>query len=189
MVADLIHSPKAQLLEVGCGNGFFTTYLKDIWKVTALDRSHKMLTLNPYKNAVQGEVERLPFRDESCDIVFSTNLLHHIEDPLAATREMVRVSKHYVVLVEPNRNNPLMFLFSFLKKEERGAVKFCQDYLVSLIEQSGLRLLHSCSHGSVVPNKTPRFLVPLLQPFNTTIPFGFYVMAIGHKTGRPGGTQ
>ena len=181
IVSGIIQSPKARLLEVGCGNGFFTTYLKDEWDVTALDRSKKMLLLNPYKCIVQGEVERLPFGDESNDIVFSTNLLHHIEEPLTATKEMARVSKKYVVLVEPNRNNPLMFLFSSIKKEERGAVKFSQNYLVSLIEQTGLHLLHSCSHGSVVPNKTPKFLVPLLEPFNKKIPLGFYIMAIGQK--------
>ena len=183
IVADIIQSPNTQLLEVGCGNGFFTAHLKDVWDVVALDRSKKMLLLNPYKSTVQGEVERLPFGNKSCDIVFSTNLLHHVEEPLTAVKEMARVSKEYVVLVEPNRNNPFMFLFSSIKKEERGAIKFSQSYLVSLIEQTGLCLLFSCSHGSIVPNKTPRFLVPLLEPFNKRIPLGFYIMAIGQKIG------
>ena len=141
-----------------------------------------MLSLNPYRKAIQGEVENLPFCDGSHDIVFSTNLLHHLDDPLCALKEMARVSRKFVVLVEPNRNNLLMFLFSLIKKVERGALKFSQNYLVSLIEQAGLRLLCACSHGSIVPNKTPGFLVSFLEPINKKIPMGFYIMAIAEKT-------
>ena len=182
LVAEKIHLPdKAVLLEVGCGNGFFTAYLKEHWNVIALDRSRRMLTLNPYRKSVQGDVESLPFGNASCDIVFSTNLLHHVEDPLTAVREMARVGKRYVVLVEPNRNNPFMFLFSAIKKEERGAVKFSLRYLTSLAERAVLRPIYSCSHGSVVPNKTPESLVPWLSPFNREIPMGFYIMVIAEK--------
>lgn len=187
IIAELIRSPeRTGLLEVGCGNGFFTVYLNKFWDVVALDRSQRMLSLNPYKKAVQGAVESLPFRDDSHDIVFSTNLLHHIEEPLVAVKEMARVSRKFVVLVEPNRNNPLMFLFSCMKKVERGAVKFSQNYLVSLVEQAGLRLVHACTHGSVVPNKTPGFLVSFLEPINKRIPMGFYILAIAEKTSASG---
>jgi ubiquinone/menaquinone biosynthesis C-methylase UbiE len=48
----------------------------------------------------------LPFRDNSFDEVVSFHLLEHLEVPLAALREMVRVSKNLVAVVVPS--------FSFL---------------------------------------------------------------------------
>ena len=42
IISDIIQLPKAKLLEVGCGNGFYTAYLKDVWNVTVLDRSERM---------------------------------------------------------------------------------------------------------------------------------------------------
>lgn len=184
IIARTLRLPRqAKFLEIGCGNGFFTACLSERWEVTALDRSRRMLSLNPHKNLLQGSVERLPFPDRCYDIVFSANLLHHLEDPQHAVKEMVRVSKRFLVLIEPNRNNPLMYLFSRIKKEERGAVKFSLDYLTGLIRQEKLNLLFSCTHGSVVPNKTPKLFLPFLNPLNKKILMGFYIMAIAERPG------
>jgi len=183
LISEIIQTPKSStLLEVGCGNGYFTVYLNEKWDVTGLDQSNKMLSMNPHKKLVQGTVDNLQFDDRSFDIVFSANLLHHIEKPLSAVQEMARVSKRFLVLIEPNRNNPLMFLFSRIKKVEREATKFSLKYLISLIDQTGLYPVFSCTHGSVVPNMTPQILLPFLNPLNYKIPMGFYLLAIAEKS-------
>lgn len=58
------------------------------------------------KTCVCGDIRRLPFRDDSFDVVFSKGSLHHsqpIDEPL---QSMIRVCKKggHVVLVEPNKN-------------------------------------------------------------------------------------
>lgn len=171
----------AKVLELGCGNGFFTVQLARYWDVTGIDRSRRMLDLNPHKNLIQGSVENLDFDDASFDIVFSANLLHHIPDAQSAVNEMARVAEKYLVLIEPNRNNPAMFLFSGLKKIERGALQFSESYLRSLLKKAGLKTRYSCTHGSITPNKTPRTLLPFLNALNKVIPLGLYIIAIGEK--------
>jgi ubiquinone/menaquinone biosynthesis C-methylase UbiE len=63
-------------------------------------------------------LEDLKFEDNSFDVVFCHALLHHVDDIDRVIGEMKRVSCKWIVLLEPNRNNPLMFLFSLLIKEE-----------------------------------------------------------------------
>ena len=71
-----------------------------------------LLSQNPHGLLTCGDAASLPFRDASFDLVFEANLLHHVSDANAVIGEMHRVSRKYVVLLEPNRYNPLMFAFS-----------------------------------------------------------------------------
>lgn len=55
-------------------------------------------------------------------MVFEANVLHHVADREGVIREMARTSSRYVVLLEPNRNNPLMFAFSLAVGLNRGEI-------------------------------------------------------------------
>ena len=85
----------ATMLEVGAGNGYFSRSFAEAFALTALDLSANMLAMNPLPAArkVQGSAEALPFADEAFDVVFSGNLLHHLETPAIAVREMARVDQ------------------------------------------------------------------------------------------------
>jgi hypothetical protein len=74
--------------------------------------------------------------------------------------------------MEPNRANPLMWLFSSLVKEERAALQFSLGYLRELLEKNQLKVLEAYSHGWTVPNKTPALLLPLLKPLDFRQPWG-----------------
>ncbi|MHC4806907.1 MAG: class I SAM-dependent methyltransferase, partial [Planctomycetota bacterium] len=73
-----------QILDVGCGNGFFTRPLAAWADCTALDFSQRMLDLNPIKaTKVRGDAKSIPFAENTFDLVFCSNLLHHVSDHLA----------------------------------------------------------------------------------------------------------
>lgn len=169
------------LLDIGCGNGFFTYPLSMICSTIGMDFSRRMLSLNPCEMLAQGSALALPFRGASFDIVFCSNLLHHVDRPEEAVKEMQRVSRNYVILSEPNRNNPLMALFSAKVPEERGALKFTLGYMRNLAQVSNLDVIESCSMGSIVPNKTPLPLLKLFKAVDWKMPFGFYNIVIAHK--------
>ena len=169
------------ILDVGCGNGFFLYSFSKISNPVGLDFSHQMLSMNPCKKIVQGSALFLPFKDKSFDVVFCSNLLHHIEDPQEAIADMKRVSKRYVILSEPNRNNPLMALFSAKVAEERGALKFSLKYMRGLIEACGLNIVDSCSMGSIVPNKTPLKLLAFFKRIDRESSLGFYNLIISKR--------
>lgn len=52
-------------------------------------------------DVIVADVERLPFADESIDVVYVHDGLHHIEDPYAGLREMARVAHRAVCVTEP----------------------------------------------------------------------------------------
>ena len=169
------------LLDVGCGNGFFAYYFEGIYNTFALDFSELMLGNNPCKKKICGSASKLPFGDDSFDITFCSNLLHHLEEHEEAVSEMKRVSRKYVVISEPNRNNPLMFMFGLLKKTERGTLRFSLRYMQRLIEKAGLRLIRASNMGIILPNKTPGFLLSILKQLDGEFAFAFYNIVISEK--------
>ncbi|MFQ5560661.1 MAG: class I SAM-dependent methyltransferase, partial [Nitrospinota bacterium] len=98
--------PRLSMLDVGCGNGFLTFYLEKQYDIVALDFSLFMLKNHSYKKNICGSAMDLPFEDGSFDATFCSNLMHHLDKPERAVSEMKRVSRRYVILSEPNRNNP-----------------------------------------------------------------------------------
>lgn len=98
------------MLEVGAGNGYLSRCFAEAFDLTALDFAQNMLDQNPLPAArkVVGRAEALPFPERSFDVVFCGNLLHHLEEPIVAVREMARVTRRYVALLEPNITNPAM---------------------------------------------------------------------------------
>jgi methyltransferase OMS1 len=106
---------RGDVLEVGIGTGEKTLELyernKNVKKLTGIDDHDLSLEVcatevTKRKNRtvpvtlVNGRAESLPFEDKSFDTVVSQFSLCSIEDPVAAIREMVRVSRGRVILVE-----------------------------------------------------------------------------------------
>jgi ubiquinone/menaquinone biosynthesis C-methylase UbiE len=93
-----IQKKRLRILEVGAGQGEhlnFVTQLSRIEEYVLLDLQ-KPTVIGDYPfqvSLVQGNVENLPFETNSFDIVISTCVFHHLEDPLKAFSELLRVSK------------------------------------------------------------------------------------------------
>jgi ubiquinone/menaquinone biosynthesis C-methylase UbiE len=117
-VAGRLGWPYPTSLELGCGTGFFTLNLK---LAGVLEEGH-VSDLSPgmvevaQRNAkslgfeVEGRVadaERLPYGDDSFDLVIGHAVLHHIPDVELAFREVLRVLKpggRFVFAGEPTRH-------------------------------------------------------------------------------------
>jgi SAM-dependent methyltransferase len=173
----------ARLLDVGCGNGFFSIPWSGHYATVGVDFSGRMLARNPLPPGRKAAMDasRLAFQDMAFDTVFCHALLHHVEDPDAVLREMRRVSRRYVVVMEPNRNNPLMFLFSAAVPEERKALAFSLRFLKGMMERNGLRVTAAFSHGLTVPNKTPAFLLPLAKLLDFRQPLGMTNVLVAER--------
>jgi ubiquinone/menaquinone biosynthesis C-methylase UbiE len=170
-----------RLLDVGCGNGFFTYYFDKFCDAYGIDASQAMLGMNPVKKILKMDADALAFGDGSFDVVFCHDLLHHVGRADRVVCEMKRVSRKYVVLLESNRNNPFLFLFAALVPEERGCLKSSLSYLTGLAQNQGLRVLESFSYGMVFPNKLPVFMIPLSRCFNFKQPLGETNFVIAQK--------
>jgi hypothetical protein len=91
---------------------------------------------------------------------------------------MKRVSRRYVVLSEPNRNNPAILALGLLKSEERQGLRFTGSFLRSLAEQAGLHVVACETMGFVTPNRMPRPIAMLAARFNSPSPLGAYVVLV-----------
>jgi ubiquinone/menaquinone biosynthesis C-methylase UbiE len=121
-VAGPTRTPYATALELGCGTGFFTLNLK---LAGVLEHGH-VTDLSPgmvevaKRNArslgfdVEGRVadaERLPYDDDTFDLVVGHAVLHHIPDVEQAMREVLRVLKpggRFVFAGEPTRHGDVI---------------------------------------------------------------------------------
>ena len=139
-IADFLGDLRGKkVLEIGCGLGQISVLLaKSGARVTAFDISpmsvvvaRKRARLNEVDDGVNLLVaagERLPFGDESFDVVFGKGVLHHLEPSLGAP-ELYRVLKRggKAAFSEPMGMNPVLkFARAYLPypdKNPRGADK------------------------------------------------------------------
>jgi SAM-dependent methyltransferase len=178
------HIPRtavASVLDVGCGNGIFTSALADSTEPVGVDYSLNMLSANPASRRVCGLATELPFASNMFDLVFTANLLHHVEDPAKVIIEMRRVSRQFVAFVEPNRWNPLMWVFGAIYPPERGTLRSSAGILMQAARSAGLDVIACECMGMISQNNTPAFLLPLLQKVDGVQPLGEYAVLVARK--------
>jgi SAM-dependent methyltransferase len=109
-------SQGARVLDVGCGTGRWVRRLEEHGlSVVGMDQSSEMLSLARNRGTlsplVSGEVQNLPFRDESFDCVSAVTVIQHIlpQEQIRALSEMVRVLRPggYLFLIELIRGHGL----------------------------------------------------------------------------------
>lgn len=185
IVASTLDNPgESSVLDVGCGNGFLQWALEKRFDLVAgLDYSQQMLEANPCREKHLGSCTSLPFADKSFDVAVASHLLHHLAGPdrIQALSEMKRVARRAVVSFEPNRGNPLVFMFSVIKHEERMALNFSPIYMRKLFVKTGFVCVHVHVEGWIVPNKAPVWWIPIGHALGKTKlrRLGFDICTVG----------
>jgi SAM-dependent methyltransferase len=95
-----------KILDIGCGGGVAIAMcklfnpklevfgfegseeLKDFWKSRNI-------------NVFTGDINKLPFKDNEFDTVFSSHVLEHLVDPNLAIKESIRVAKKRIIHIVP----------------------------------------------------------------------------------------
>ncbi len=108
------------VLDVGCGEGFTLQKLyenKIGRKLEGIDYQQIAIELGKklHPNLVlkQGDIYKLPYKDNSFDLIICTEVLEHLKDPKQALKEISRASKKYLVLSVPNE--PFFMMANFLR--------------------------------------------------------------------------
>ncbi len=104
-----VRARPATILEVGCGEGFLSAYLKSRMpgmRLHGLDINENAIGFarDHFGHLAQfstGSIYELPFGAGSFDLVLCSQVLEHLEDPEAAVAELKRVSSAHLLISVP----------------------------------------------------------------------------------------
>lgn len=136
-LSDLSLESRQQVLDVGAGTGELTRVLREEvpGDVVAIDADRSLLE-HIADPRVRGDATRLPFRDDTFDLVVCQALLVNLPEPSIALQEFARVSTDCVAVIEPD--NSAVAIESTVDAEPRLARRAREMYLDGLTTDASL---------------------------------------------------
>lgn len=122
----------SKALDIGCGQGMLG--LLGVRDVLGMDvRSGTALT-------IYGSAEHVPFRDGAFDLVYAGEILEHLDRPVKALRDWVRVldSRGTLILSTPNGR-----LVSAVGGNPEHRATYAPETIAGILEELGLKVVSS----------------------------------------------
>ena len=176
-VVELIPEDTKTIVDVGCGNGVITNVLGQKYEVIGVDRSEYALSMVKTKK-VKASSENIPLPGHSFDMVFSSELLEHLEDGVFQNtiQEFERLTKKYILITVPNSENPDKLLIKcpscqFIYNSPNHLRRFNADDFIKLFPN--YRLLKQFSFGKNVRYYNSHLLniKKIVSPAQSWIPY------------------
>lgn len=152
------------ILDVGSGAGALLTELSPYGTVTGTDNAQEAIKYCRARgvHVEFGELPHLPLKDGTFDVVLALDVLEHIEDDLAAARDIYRVIKDggKVIIFVP----AFMFLWGVTDRLGHHYRRYTRARLVSVLEEAGFSIVRATYFNTIlfVPIATVRLLVKWL---------------------------
>ena len=95
LVRSLSPAPGTKIIDVGCGTGMMVEGLGGYGRTVGVELASEALAYCRKRGvpAVQGTVLSLPIRADAGEIIMSLDLIEHVDDDVAALREIRRILK------------------------------------------------------------------------------------------------
>jgi ubiquinone/menaquinone biosynthesis C-methylase UbiE len=134
------------ILDLGCGTGRFTSLLAALGRgfVTGVEPSQAMLDMalsSPLDKIEwkQGEAENIPLPDQSVDLVFMSQVFHHLPDHQKALKQIHRVltpNGQFAIRNGTKENNDEMPWFSCFPEalEYENKRQFTRDQIIDIVD-------------------------------------------------------
>jgi SAM-dependent methyltransferase len=140
IVKDL-NRPEPRILDIGCGTGANLEMLSEFGKPEGVDVSAEALAFcqaRGLQNVRQGEAERLPYEDNSFELVTGLDVVEHLDNDVAGLQEMRRVLRPdgRALLFVP----AFMFLWGVQDDISNHRRRYTLDSLKTVVRQAGLEV-------------------------------------------------
>lgn len=122
----------AKILDTGCGPGKLSHFwAQKGYDIVGIDISDEALRITKEKGVevIKADAKRMPFKDNTFDLVYTDGLLEHFIDPETILAELFRVSKKYVFNLVPTNSwfEPiLIFIFRVPKVYGKNALQWIE---------------------------------------------------------------
>jgi SAM-dependent methyltransferase len=129
------------ILDMGAGDGSLGISLQSWavkrgwhWRVVNLDTSPMVLGLNPTGLNVAGSAIKLPFHDDSFDVVVTSQMAHHLtdRDAIVLLQEAWRAARRGLIVCDLHRNLGLYLALRLLFCFQDHPASFRADALLSV---------------------------------------------------------
>lgn len=103
------HNKKIKVLDLGCGDGRFTSFLGEFVDTDAIELSEEAIKTakekHPHVNFFHGSALEFNFNPEKYDVVISQEVIEHIEDQNKYMEVCYKVlkKKGYLIMTTPNK--------------------------------------------------------------------------------------
>ena len=109
------------VVELGAGDGEVTDIIRErrpAWCAATTpsdvtEAGAERLRAKGYPTARQADACATPFADDEFDVAVAYDVMHHVADPAAMAREMVRIARRRVFLIEANGASLMRRLLEF----------------------------------------------------------------------------
>ncbi len=176
------------VLDLGCGDGYYTIQFWDRGKpksligVDAADRAIELANTNKQDRPIQfavGDVHRLPYPDNSFELVLVQSILHHDDNPLGIIKEAFRLAPR-ILVHEPNGNNVGLKVIEKTSRyhREHNEKSYTSPQLTGWIKQAGGRIVHKRFAG-FVPMFCPDWLARAMKVTERAVEHLPLVRALG----------
>jgi tRNA (mo5U34)-methyltransferase len=163
-------------LDVGCGFGFFSSYLRDAgFEVSALDgRESNIVEAQKRNPGIRFEVQNVENLDltkvGSYDLVLCFGLLYHLENPFRAVRNLAALTKEVLIVetrVAPYRSD-VALLYQENHQQDQGlgyvAMIPSRGCLVKMLYSAGFSFVYRIK---TLPDHEQFCASPIRKPMRT----------------------
>jgi SAM-dependent methyltransferase len=142
-IIENLKTENPRILDVGCGTGGNLEMLEKFGAAEGVDVSDDALEFCKSKglNVHKGLAEKLPFADESFDIVTALDVVEHLDDDIVGLKEMQRVLKKNgkTLIFVP----AFMWLWGVQDDVSNHRIRYTKRQIVERLEKAGFTVERS----------------------------------------------